>query len=183
MDIPKLSRKERARVVLREIVSPAMIACFVVVMTLPLWIGPLVYLYLRSLLLAPSGVFMWLAMALVAAGVIWAYISWFRLLARFSKERKTLKERALAGDEASVQAYLDHQRRAMPLWQHATAWIGLQLIIPPAVALFMWYDMSASPDMVRIDGHLRQATPREALEIRLDHLERRGIFKPLGTDD
>lgn len=180
---PAVSRKEKAKVVLREIFSPAMIICFVVVMTLPFWGEALTYLCLRSLLIAPSGLFIWLAIVGVGGYVVWAYVAWFRLLARFSNERKALKTRAQSGDEEAAQGYAAHQRRVLPMWHHATAMIGFQLLLPMALALILWSRISGSPDMVRVDGHLRQATPREGLELLIGAMERRGLFGARGTDD
>lgn len=171
------------RMLLRELLSPPMLIAFAVVLTIPYWVFPLVYFLLRTLLVAPSGAFIWLLLVALTGYIVWAYGTWIVQLVRRAKVQKGLRRRALEGDEAAAQAHLALRLSGLPTWRHATAFIGIQVLIAPVVALTLWNGMIESPGIIKDHGHVRRATPREELIMSLKAWQRRGIYRALGSED
>lgn len=168
---------------LREILSPSILMAFAVVLTLPYWMFPLVYFLMQTLLIAPSGAFIWLLIIVLAGYILWAWGTWFALLGRRKKARRALRDQAIADDEVAAKEHLALRLSGLPTWRIATAFIGLQILLAPAVALVLWQGMIESPGIIREHGRVRRATPWEELILNLRHWKPRGIWRPLNSHD
>jgi hypothetical protein len=164
--------------ILREIFSRWMIASFLAVLTLPFWAPAMIYLCLRSLLVAPNGAIIWAFIGAVGAYSLWAWATWLALAVTTAKTRRSLRIAGEAGDEAAAAQYYAAKLTPLPVWRHATAFIGIQLLIPPSAALAMWQGMVETPDLSKINGQIRPIQPRQVLEHTLRQLEARGLFTP-----
>lgn len=176
-----MSRKQPENEPLRDLFSPAVILTCLVVLTEPFWVLPLTYAFLRTLLVAPTGLVIWVFVALLASYIVWSFGSWVLQLVWTVRSRKNLWQESPADDSACDEVESTARRRSS--WKLATAFIGVQLLIPPMVALAMWQGMLAGPGPVDGNGKFRLATPREELARQLDVLERRGIFRPVWPGD
>jgi hypothetical protein len=160
-----------------------MLIAFAVVLTIPYWMFPVVYFLLRTLLVAPSGAFIWVLIFVLTGYIVWAWGTWIVQLVRRVKVQKGLRKRALEGDEAAAQEHLALRLSGLITWRHTTAFIGMQVLIAPAVALTLWHGMIESPGIIKDHGHVRRATPREELIVNLKAWQRRGIYRALGSED
>ena len=160
-----------------------MITAFLVVFTSPFWILPLTYCFLKTLLFAPSGVIIWIAIASLVGFALWAGFSWIREIVRTGRTRNALRLGALGGDEVADQENQALQLNRSPVGLFASAVIAIHLLMGPAAAMGLWHQINESPETVKVNGHWRALTPQEGLKVKLRTIEQRGVFKPITSLD
>ena len=156
-----------------------MIASIVFFLTLPYWASLLIYAFLRTFAIAPSGIVAWASVVLLSLTSVWGWRMFFLEHYRKSKLSRSRKLGADRGDQDAVDRYLAEQLRPFPVWTHATGFMAMQLLIPVAVSLVFWSDIRANPLPVKVGAKVRLERPQESLHRVLSNLEKRGIFTPL----
>lgn len=147
------------------------------------WQKALVYLMLRSCLIAPNRMIVWASAAVSAAAFIWAVGRLFGPALKLGKDQRAANKRARLTNEPVVvdtdilARRLRFQRRAP--WDMVGIMASFLWLLSCLIALVLWDPGSASMGLVRDHGKMRYTTQREDLQRTLHWLERDGIFTPL----
>jgi len=181
--VAKLTRRESLALLVRIAISPAMIATYVVVLTLPWWAGPMIYFYLWTLLAVPSAALVSFAIAALSTYALWAWITMVREGFRLAKAKRALRLAAEGGDGAAGAQLRSMRQTSLPIWKHATGFIAVQLIIPPAVAIALRQEALDAPWLIKDHGVERRTTPEEGVKSLLQSMQRRGVYRPFIVDD
>lgn len=175
----KLTKEQQRAVFRRELLSKPMFVAFGIILTQPLWIPVLLYLFLRSFLFDPHGILAGLYIIAVSVFVIWAWGSFFVWVFRRSKALKPLRKATLKGDEEARQRYLELRQQPTAAPYHALGLSAFHLLIPVWAAIIIWSSTSAGEFGIRDHGKLRPTTREESLRMSIRALEREGIFSIL----
>ncbi|HVT10796.1 MAG TPA: hypothetical protein VHE55_00905 [Fimbriimonadaceae bacterium] len=158
--------------------SPWCIAYFAFALTAPFWIPATVYGLLKSCLVAPSGLWIWLSLLVVGCLVLWGIGGLFATVVKCAR-RKRQVDRTGSPEQrrAAAAEYREHVGRR--IWRLWCAAIATTLFIPLSVSLVLLTSFQEPTYIHVVHGKRAYATPRQNLEYFLRSRERRGIFTPL----
>jgi hypothetical protein len=165
-----------------ELKQPIVWIHFAVVLSSPWWLMAAVYGLLRTLLVEPSGSFLWAGAIALSGLFLFSSANFLVRVCIFGRELKVAKERAKAGVSGAKEALTELRRRyrtytGLRLFQHGT--LAVFLAIPFCAALKLNQDFV--PILaVRQHGKTIILTREQMLRQTLQQFEKRGIFKPLG---
>lgn len=175
----KLTKEQQRAMLRRELLSKPMLVAFGLILTQPLWLPVLLYLFLRSFLFDPRGILVGSYIVAVSAFVVWAWGSFFVWVFRRSKTLKPLREATLKGDEEARGRYFELRQQPTAAPRHALGLSAFHLLIPAWVALVIWSSTSSGEFGIRDQGKMRLSTRRESLQMQIRALEHEGIFSVL----
>ena len=156
---------------------------FVLALTVRYWGAAVAYLCLTSFVTVPSGIYVWLAVVVLAVLFISYLVIGFRNVNRYAKllraERKRIKDGDFTDENRLEEIRREFRRKGVPLlfW----GLIAMQLLIPSIASLAAWSDMQA-PEAIRVNGKMLIQSPKEQLQGKLQRMQSRGVFTWLVND-
>ncbi|HWA82674.1 MAG TPA: hypothetical protein VG820_04540 [Fimbriimonadaceae bacterium] len=158
--------------------SPWCLAYFACALTSPFWIPAVVYGLLKSCLVAPSGLWIWLSLVVAGCVVLWGIGGVFATIAKCAWRKRQI---ALTGSPEQRQAAVGEYREQVgrQLWRFWAAAIAMTLFLPLLVSLMLLNSFQEPTSIHVVHGKRAYATPRQNLEQFLRSRERKGIFTPL----
>jgi len=177
MDKPSTSLGPNPRAFIKVLFTPGCVLSILTIVTVPFWVLPISYVFLRSFRTSPNGLWAWFSLGLLGLTFIATFVLDCRCAMRLGLPVRQARQAVLAREPGAesqlIAAKRDFRARNTPK-HFGFGLIALYLMMPPVLALTMWRELQ-SPDALRPD----LASPQERLTDKLKALEHRGIFKPL----
>ena len=171
------SWKDSGKHFLKMLAKPAVILYFSLVLTLPLWMRPLLHLLLWTYLYIPSGWHLWLLATLAGSFFIWTLFRFVIVSIRSAPLRRAKTDARRSGDLESYKKANDEMRETISGKQLNLLFLGAcskLLLIPLAVVIVLWSGLKDPMALRKDHGKLRYTTPQENLYFvlrNIDHLE------------
>ena len=123
---------------LKPLAKPAVILYFSLVLTLPLWMKPLLHLLVWTYLYIPSGWHVWLLATLAGSFFIWTIFRFIIVIIRSAPLKKAMNDARRSGDLESYKKAKDEVRETVSGKQLNLLFLGAcskLLLIPLAVVI------------------------------------------------
>ncbi|MFI5386306.1 MAG: hypothetical protein ACHQ50_09320 [Fimbriimonadales bacterium] len=171
--LKRVAWKEFGREFLKLLLSPGSILFFGLALTQSFWMGPAIYLLIKTNLIAPIGVVPWV-LCILAGICFLGGLGYTLILARSNKEGRLARQCFKQGDAEGYHAHLEAFRKGRRLWPMFGAMLSVFVFLPSSIAIVLGGGTSY---LVKDHGKLRNATHREEVQSTLRWIERRGIVR------
>lgn len=173
--------REFRREVAKTFRSPTTWVHFAVILTSPFWMPAAIYLYFRSFVFAPSGLFAWLSIFALGAWILVRMVGSIRTMARCKREVRIARRELEANRPGSQERY-DRMRAVLRSSRAPHTFAGsfslITLFIPAIVSLVVWSTLQL-PVGELVNRKLVIHSRSERLQLTLHWFEARGLFTPL----
>lgn len=171
--------KISAKVALREVFTPTTMSWFLIILTMPIWLNPVLYVFLKTLTFDPNGILVWALLIGISTFSFWSWFSFFRSMIRFSKQMRPLVIASRAGDIEATQKSIELRKNRPNPHQFLQAMHGIYLMIPLVIVITICLDSAVGQHLVNENGKPRPSTRQENIQNIIHAFEARGIFLPM----
>ena len=175
--------REVGKILRKEFLSFHWLIHFLIAATIPWWISPAIYLYLRWFLFDQHGILAWVLVVGLTlcffASVAFMIASMIRLSKPVKEARKRVNNSERGAEQDLIEAR-ENVRQNFSMRPLGLGFMCLFLMIPSAVSLLL---LNSIQDVqIRSPHHTVDLSLRAELLRSIKSWEHRGIFTPLTSD-